>query len=589
MTNMEKALLFGSIGAGALSSAVGARQNSKNQAQSELDAMVQRQMAALQNKQQTSQNLQDQRQQGWKDQTSQSPLGGEQSFLQKQRLAQVLFPQIANFKPAMPTDPGVAGAYVPPTNLLGAFGDSRFLDTFSDQATATSLADRRKLMAGLNPDYEFSSLGNFGLDSSFDGGVNRAQQDAAGRRQAYENTQAQLADSQLALAGQQGQQQQGQQQQQKSGGVKGFLGGLLKTAAPFASFIPGVGPIAAIGLGAAGGALGNKMQGGGLVSGALQGGVGAGIGAAGKSLASGQGLNPFNNGAAKAMSGIVPGTSMNQLVADSMSGPSFAGSGPYNAAGDIQSLLQQPQSSFKQLPQQDNMSSVISGFKPQSFQIPPQQTGFGPPPQQQPPMAVSHQQGQPLSTNMFGQQRTPEIQQLIDQVRNSGIGKGLTSGGLNMGMMPGLGGPAVPQAGQQAGQAAQPKLIGSGATPQAMAAGRPQLPGAPSAPQLGPGPSMPKQIGPGQYNMGPVGSSSPAQGSTFNLPKFGQTNMDNQQGAMNIINAVSKQFGISQQEAAQMIASPQAQQMFRNLPTAPSPYAGLSPQQMMQMVVRGGG
>lgn len=580
MTNMEKALLFGSIGAGALGSVTSAKQQSKNQAQSELDAMVQRQLAALQNKQQTGQNLQDQRQQGWKDQTSQSPLGGEQSFLQKQRLAQVLFPQIANFKPAMPTDPGVAGAYVPPTNLLGAFGDSKFLDTFSDQATATSLADRRKLMAGLNPDYEFSSLGNFGLDSSFDGGVNRAQQDAAGRRQAYEQTQSDLANQQYALASQQDQQQQGQQQQ-KSGGVKGFLGGLLKTAAPFASFIPGVGPIAAIGLGAAGGALGNKMQGGGLVSGALQGGVGAGIGAAGKSLASGQGLNPFNN-ASKVLN--------NGMTAASLPMGSFAS--PQTSVGlpskgfDLTQLVQGMDDNNAS---QANMSNIISGLKPQSFQIPPSQTGFGPQPQPQPPMAVSHQQGQPLSTNMFGQQRTPEIQQLIDQVRNSGIGKGLTSGGLNMGMMPGLGGPAVPQVGQQAGQAAQPKLIGSGATPQAMAAGRPQLPGAPSAPQLGPGPSMPKQIGPGQYNMGPVGSSSPAQGSTFNLPKFGQTNMDNQQGAMNIINAVSKQFGISQQEAAQMIASPQAQQMFRNLPTAPSPYAGLSPQQMMQMVVRGGG
>jgi hypothetical protein len=75
-------------------------------------------------------------------------------------------------------------------------------------------------------------------------------------------------------------------------------------------------------------------------------------------LASGQGLNPFNN--TKALSGIVPGTSMNQLVADSMSGPSFANSGPYNAAGDIQSLLSQPQSSFKQQ-QAPNIGRVVTG------------------------------------------------------------------------------------------------------------------------------------------------------------------------------------------------------------------------------------
>ena len=42
MTNMEKALLFGAIGAGALRCAVGAKQEGKNQAHSELGAMVER-------------------------------------------------------------------------------------------------------------------------------------------------------------------------------------------------------------------------------------------------------------------------------------------------------------------------------------------------------------------------------------------------------------------------------------------------------------------------------------------------------------------------------------------------------------------
>ena len=375
MTRTEQILLGLNIGAGALGSAVGARQQGQQTAQNEADLRVQRMLEALQNQQATSADLQQNRQQGWKDQTSQSPLGQEQSFLQKQRLAQVLFPQISKFQPAGPTDPGVAGAFRPQSNVLGAFGDPRFLETFGDQATATSLADRRKLMAGLNPDYEFSSLGNFGLDSSFDQGVNRAQSDAAARRSAYENTQSSLANQQYQLA--QGQTTQGQMgQNKKGGGIGGFLGGVLKTAAPFAAFIPGVGPLAAIGLGAAGGALGNKLQGGSLVSGALQGGASAGIGAAGRSLASGQGLNPFNN--ARAVSGVVPGTSMTQLMADAAGKPNFSIPPAANAAGDIQNLLGQPQSSFRQLPQaQAGGGGSRPSFSPESFQIPQGQMGFG--------------------------------------------------------------------------------------------------------------------------------------------------------------------------------------------------------------------
>lgn len=469
MTKMEMALLFGNMGAGALSSAVGANQNKKNQAQQELDAMVQRQLAALQNSQQTSQSLQDQRQQGWKDQTSQSPLGQEQSYLQKQRLAQVLFPQIANFKPAMPTDAGVAGAYVPPTNFLSALGNPKLLETFGDQATATSLADRRKLMAGLNPDYEFSSLGNFGLDSSFDQGVNRAQQDAAGRRSAYENAQTSLANQQYNLASQP---QQQQQQEKNGGGVKGFLGGLLKTAAPFASFIPGVGPLAAIGLGAAGGALGNKLQGGGLVSGAAQGAIGAGVGAAGKSLAGGQGLNPFNNKAGGAMLDAAGKavTSASQvgpfqgIGTELMDKTNFAIPAPFNATQTITGMLQQPQSSFRQLPPQTGGPSRAGG----SFQIPPSQTGFQLP-SQAPPMAVSHQQGQPsavpqeLSTNMFGQQRSPQLQQMLDEMMNTGIAKGYTQGGFNMGMLPGF--PGVGMGAAQSSPVSATSPIPSSARP----------------------------------------------------------------------------------------------------------------------------
>jgi hypothetical protein len=56
---------------------------------------------------------------------------------------------------------------------------------------------------------------------------------------------------------------QAAQKKQGGGGFFSKLGGILKVAAPIAaSFIPGVGPMAAMAIGAAGNAAGTKMQGG---------------------------------------------------------------------------------------------------------------------------------------------------------------------------------------------------------------------------------------------------------------------------------------------------------------------------------------
>jgi hypothetical protein len=60
-----------------------------------------------------------------------------------------------------------------------------------------------------------------------------------------------------------------QQQKEKGGGIGGFFGGLLKVAAPFASLIPGVGPLASMGISALASGVGNKMQGGSFAGGAL--------------------------------------------------------------------------------------------------------------------------------------------------------------------------------------------------------------------------------------------------------------------------------------------------------------------------------
>lgn len=560
MTNLEKALLFGNVGASALGAVAGSRQQNQNQQQQEADLRVQRMMQALQNKQNTSTELQQNRQQGWKDQTSQSPLGQEQSFLQKQRLAQVLFPQIANFKGAMPTDPAIAGAFKPQTNVLGAFGDPRFLETFGDQATATSLADRRKLMAGLNPDYEFSSLGNFGLDSSFDQGVNRAQQDAAGRRQAYESTQADLANQQYQLA--QGQTTQGQMSQnKKGGGVKGFLGGLLKTAAPFAAFIPGIGPAASIAMGAGAGILGGKLQGQSNL-GALGSGLMTGAGALGGealiSQSKGMGLNPFNNNVGKVISNVPLGPAANPGLDRLFTQPDFSIPSPTNAAGSIQQQLQQPQSSFRQLPPQQGPQGPGPGPR---LNIPPSQFGPGLSPSVAPrgfnPQGYPLANAGPYSGNSQTQMaqdpnyRTappelpPPAQRAFEDIMNSGLGRGYSEGPWNI------------------GGATRGALQAIQTVPKGLPAG-PQLASGPRQPQLGPGPQPPRISTPNVRGQLPGGQAQLPGGQNL-LPSLSQSSQADQQALANIMQQMQRNGNSPQMQAYNVQLNDAAQEIMRRI------------------------
>ena len=74
-----------------------------------------------------------------------------------------------------------------------------------------------------------------------------------------------------------------------------FWGGLgkfaLKAAPIAASFIPGVGPLAAMGIGAASGGLSSKLEGGSVLGGALGGAAQAGVGSAIKGLGPSKGAD----------------------------------------------------------------------------------------------------------------------------------------------------------------------------------------------------------------------------------------------------------------------------------------------------------
>lgn len=214
-----------------------------------------------------------------------SPLGAEQALAGKNAVRLALGQAMAN-RPA----PTAYGGVVNPFKNMD-------LSSFTPDATRAAIEERRKLLAGVQPDFQFGSLAPYGMEDTSN--VADYQAIAAGKRSANEDAVTQLVNEQLALAQSAGQNQVAaaqqfnldenerlraqeaiaQQQAQKSGGGGGFLGflkGLGKTAlkvAPFAvSAIPGIGPLAGgllrAGLGAAGGAL----DGGGL-TGAITGGA----------------------------------------------------------------------------------------------------------------------------------------------------------------------------------------------------------------------------------------------------------------------------------------------------------------------------
>lgn len=315
MTTQELLALLIPAGAGLAGGVAQGQQNKVGQQQTQqqmMDQKVQQMMAALQNAQQTGQNLQMNRQQMPSTQAQMSPLGQEQTFVQRQRLMAAMLPEMAKFNVGGPTDPGVKAAYTPPTNMLKGLANPALQASYGDQATATSLADRRKMMAQINPEYQFSSLGNFGLDANYDQQVEDVRMTAGANLKAYEAAQASLANQQTTLANQNMSAALTQPPaEKKGGGVKGFLGGVLKVAAPIAALaIPGVGPMAAAAIAGGGVAAGSKLQGDSWGSALGQGALGAAGGAMAKSQMQGNGLNPFNNGAGPAMNNAMTSASL---------------------------------------------------------------------------------------------------------------------------------------------------------------------------------------------------------------------------------------------------------------------------------------
>lgn len=554
MTKAEMMMLITNGAAGVLDGVGGAQQASQNQRsqqQNQQNFTLQQLINSLQNQQQTSQGLYDQHGQGAAQQAALSPLGGEQSFVQKQRMLQALIPAIAGFKPGAPTDPAIAGSFTPPTNVLGSLNSPGLMQSVGDQATAQSLSDRRQMMANINPDFNFGSLDSFGLGSQYDQGFQQSSMDAKARQTAHEAQQNQLAQRQTDLTSQayQNAGQQGSSAQGKGGGVKGFLGGLLKTASPLAALIPGVGPLAAIGIGAAGGALGNKLQGGGLVSGAVQGGVGAGIGAAGKSLASGQGLNPFNNGAGPIMNNAMSSASLpvtgfmpdltqktNPLLQATPQGLSgLAGSVAQNKP-DIQKMM-----AITGGPQAAALSKGPTGMNPQGYPLKNVAPFRGVNPTPNAGGDSQLQRGGPGETAMWGAYQSLMEQPLVKQLQNP-------AAMLMLGAVAGQTPQAEPLAGYQMAQGAtRPAVVDLKSMVE-----QSRLPKQPGLPTVGPQPSPIERMGrQADFNT----QYRNAQFDQQWKQGMATPSYNDKKSLLNGINAVGANNGMSMEENQNMLAA----------------------------------
>jgi hypothetical protein len=217
-----------------------------------------------------------------------SPLGAEQDWTRQNAQLRGLSQAAENFRPSAPTDPNILRSYSPGPNILGAFTTPDYRASISPEATERSIAERRKALSFINPDYQFGSSSAYGLPGSTDSEVELNRLGIAGDRLSRENQLYQLLTAQMQEASQPlyGEQVPGAQgagapePERKKGGFWRTLGRIGLAAAPIiAAPFTGGASLALIGAGA--GAASAALDGGGLRGALLGGAIGgatAGLG-----------------------------------------------------------------------------------------------------------------------------------------------------------------------------------------------------------------------------------------------------------------------------------------------------------------------
>ena len=128
-----------------------------------------------------------------------SPLGAEQSLAMQMARARGLSTQAEGFRPTVSQDPAIASRMGALPNVLGAFTTADYRNTISPEATARSIAERRKAIGGVDPDFQFGNMGDYGLPN-LGGEVSSYQNKIGADRLGRENQLMQLLTNQMEEA-----------------------------------------------------------------------------------------------------------------------------------------------------------------------------------------------------------------------------------------------------------------------------------------------------------------------------------------------------------------------------------------------------
>lgn len=261
-----------------LAGAAGSVANSRQQSQANKQNQQQLQLGQMGNQANIAQMIQQMKMQQASQGLNAMPLGLEQQYLQKQRMMQALLPAMAKYQSARPTDPGILSAYKPGSNVLQQFASNPALQqSFSDNATESSMANYRKLVAQADPRMNIGSLSQLGLSGQYDQGINDVQMTALADQKAYEQGQTNLAQQQTDMTTG----STAAAPEKKKGGFWSKVGSIAKVAVPIVLAATGVGIPAAMAITAGTNIAASKMQGKDWGDALQSGAIGAATGAVG--------------------------------------------------------------------------------------------------------------------------------------------------------------------------------------------------------------------------------------------------------------------------------------------------------------------
>ena len=133
------------------------------------------------------------------DFAAQSPLGAEQLLARNMARMRQVGQAAGQYRPPTGMSPAASAFAAQQPNFLAPFASADFQQTVSPEATARSIAERRKALAAINPSFQFGSMSDFGLPS-LDTEVAQYQTGVRDRRQTSENEQLRLLTEQMREA-----------------------------------------------------------------------------------------------------------------------------------------------------------------------------------------------------------------------------------------------------------------------------------------------------------------------------------------------------------------------------------------------------